>query len=135
MLIISNSKGVLIALLFNGLVKTCYIIAGVVGCIDCTHVQISSPGGNDAELFRNRKQVFSINVQAICDHQLNFTNIIAKWQGSVHDCRIFEWSDISGELETGEAPGLLLGDSGYALKPFLMTPLSNPVTPAELRFI
>lgn len=36
---------------------------GVTGCIDCTHVQIISPGGDCAEVYRNRKGVFSINVQ------------------------------------------------------------------------
>lgn len=36
---------------------------GVTGCIDCTHVRIKSPGGDTAEVFRNRKGVFSINVQ------------------------------------------------------------------------
>ncbi|KAH7961883.1 hypothetical protein HPB52_013099 [Rhipicephalus sanguineus] len=36
---------------------------GVTGCIDCTHVKIKSPGGDDAEVFRCRKGYFSINVQ------------------------------------------------------------------------
>lgn len=36
---------------------------GVTGCIDCTHVRIKSPGGDDAEVFRNRKGYFSLNVQ------------------------------------------------------------------------
>lgn len=36
---------------------------GVSGCIDCTHVPIRSPGGDDAEVYRNRKGYFSINVQ------------------------------------------------------------------------
>ncbi|XP_037558237.1 putative nuclease HARBI1, partial [Dermacentor silvarum] len=36
---------------------------GVTGCIDCTHVRIKSPGGDEAEVFRNRKGVFSVNVQ------------------------------------------------------------------------
>ena len=45
-------------------------IPGVVGLIDCTHIPIISPGGDNAELFRNRKGYFSINVQAICDHEL-----------------------------------------------------------------
>ncbi|KAH7940443.1 hypothetical protein HPB49_000233 [Dermacentor silvarum] len=35
----------------------------VTGCIDCTHVRIKSPGGDDAEVFRNRKGYFSFNVQ------------------------------------------------------------------------
>ncbi|KAH7973310.1 hypothetical protein HPB52_024118 [Rhipicephalus sanguineus] len=38
--------------------------AGVSGCIDCTHVPMKNPGGEDAEVFRNRKGYFSINVQA-----------------------------------------------------------------------
>ncbi|KAG0417812.1 hypothetical protein HPB47_005341 [Ixodes persulcatus] len=36
---------------------------GVTGCIDCTHVRINSSGGDDAEVYRNRKGVFSIDVQ------------------------------------------------------------------------
>nr|CAI5830348.1 unnamed protein product [Callosobruchus analis] len=32
----------------------------VLGAIDCTHVKIKSPGGNDAELFRCRKGVFPL---------------------------------------------------------------------------
>lgn len=36
---------------------------GVTGCIDCTHVRFNSPGGEDAEVFRNRNGVFSVNVQ------------------------------------------------------------------------
>lgn len=35
----------------------------VIGCIDCTHVRIISPGGENAEVFRNRKGWMSINVQ------------------------------------------------------------------------
>ncbi|XP_049520650.1 putative nuclease HARBI1 [Dermacentor silvarum] len=37
---------------------------GVSGCIDCTHVPIKSPGGDHAEVYRNRKGYFSINVQS-----------------------------------------------------------------------
>lgn len=51
-------------------------IPGIVGAIDCTHIPIQSPGGMNAELYRNRKGFYSINVQAICDHQCNFTNIV-----------------------------------------------------------
>ncbi|KAL4721590.1 hypothetical protein ACJJTC_018551 [Scirpophaga incertulas] len=30
----------------------------VIGAMDCTHVRISSPGGEQAEIFRNRKGYF-----------------------------------------------------------------------------
>lgn len=36
----------------------------VSGCIDCTHIPIGNPGGDNAELFRNRKSFFSLNIQA-----------------------------------------------------------------------
>ncbi|KAH7968022.1 hypothetical protein HPB52_005341 [Rhipicephalus sanguineus] len=36
---------------------------GVTACVACTHVRINSPGGDDAEVFRNRKGYFSFNVQ------------------------------------------------------------------------
>ena len=38
---------------------------GVVGTIDCTHIKIPYSRSENAELFRNRKRYFSINVQAV----------------------------------------------------------------------
>lgn len=37
----------------------------VIGAIDGTHIRIQSLGGNDAELYRNRKTYFSINAQMV----------------------------------------------------------------------
>ncbi|KAH9368281.1 hypothetical protein HPB48_008053 [Haemaphysalis longicornis] len=36
---------------------------GVTGCIDCAHIEINSPGGDNAEVYRYRKGYFSINMQ------------------------------------------------------------------------
>ncbi|XP_063416443.1 putative nuclease HARBI1 [Mytilus trossulus] len=58
-----------------------------------------------------------------------FTNISANWPGSTHDSHIFNTSNLCHYLETnnrGLADGLILGDSGYACRPFLMTPYLNP---------
>ncbi|CAN7945794.1 unnamed protein product, partial [Ixodes hexagonus] len=99
---------------------------GVTGCIDCTHVRIKSPGGADPEVFRNRKGVFSVNVQAITGPQLQFLNVVASWPGSVHDSRVFDNSRARVLYEEHRVPGLLLGDMGYACFPFLMTPLADP---------
>ncbi|KAJ8909946.1 hypothetical protein NQ315_004013 [Exocentrus adspersus] len=57
----------------------------VLGTIDCTHVRIMSPGGNEAERYRNRKGYFSWNVQTICDAQLKIMDIVVRWPGSSHD--------------------------------------------------
>jgi len=121
------------------------ILIGVVGCIDGTHIQIDSPRQTEGsslrnhvlepELFRCRKNYFSINVQAVCDADLNFLNIVAKWYGSAHDARVFENSNLFSDLEDGTAPGILLGDSGYALSPFLLTPYRKPITVAQRRLV
>ena len=53
------------------------VFPGVVGAIGCTHIRIQSPGGDDVELFRNRKRFFSLNVQAVCNADMLFTNLVS----------------------------------------------------------
>lgn len=67
-------------------------IPNVVGLIDCTHVKIYSPGGIDAERYRNRKGYFSINVQLVGRYDLKILDIVARWPGSTHDSQIFDRS-------------------------------------------
>ena len=60
-----------------------------------------------------------------------FTNIVARWPGSTHDSFVFNNSHIGQKLESqphSVEDGLLLGDSGYPCKPYLMTPYLNPTT-------
>ncbi|XP_031331955.1 putative nuclease HARBI1 [Photinus pyralis] len=103
----------------------------VIGAIDCTHVRIQSPGGDDAERYRNRKGYFSINVQTVCDAELRIQNIVARWPGSVHDSTIFGNSRLKALMETDYQDYFLVGDSGYPVENYLMTPLLNPNTPAQ----
>lgn len=106
-----------------------------VGSIDCTHVKIISPGGQDPENYRNRKGFFSFNVQAICTADLKIQNIVCRWPGGSHDSTIFANSRVKTLFENGHfGDGLLVGDSGYGVKPYLITPLLNPRTPAEHLF-
>ncbi|KAG6463784.1 hypothetical protein O3G_MSEX014070, partial [Manduca sexta] len=88
--------------------------------------------GLQAETYRNRKGFFSINVQVVCDARLNIRNIIARWPGSVHDSTIFNDSPLCAQMEHGDYGNkLLLGDSGYPCRRYLLTPLLNPSTPNE----
>lgn len=109
----------------------------VIGCIDGTHVRILAPS-EDENAYVNRKGFHSINVQAICDHDGRFTNINASWPGSVHDAHIFRTSQIRTYMEDREQEGfeygVLLGDSGYACRPFLLTPYLNPQNDAQERY-
>lgn len=107
----------------------------VLGTIDCTHVKIESPGGPNAEEYRNRKGFFSWNVQIVCDDKLRIQDIVARWPGRAHDQTVFNNSRIRARFEIGEmGNALLLGDSGYGIRNFLITPLANPHTPAQNLF-
>lgn len=99
---------------------------GVVGAIDCTHIQILRPSVENSEVFRCRKGFFSLNVQAVCGPDLRFHSVVTRWPGSVHDSRIFHNSMLCADLEAGLDPSYhLLGDSEYAIKTYLMTPVSS----------
>jgi hypothetical protein len=106
----------------------------VIGAIDGTHVPIESPGGQDAELFRNRKGFFSLNVQAIVDSTGKFNDIVVRWPGATNDSTIFNNSRICQRFENNEFDGLLIGDSGYACRNYLLTPILNPTTPGQRRY-
>jgi hypothetical protein len=102
-------------------------IPNLIGCIDCTHVRIPAPPNNlHPNEYINRKNYHSINVQAVCDYECVFLDVLAAWPGSVHDSRIFRNSSLFHRLATGALNGILLGDNGYAIFPFLLTPFLRP---------
>ena len=68
---------------------------GVIGAVDGTHIRISKPTNNEAELFRCRKGFYSLNVQVICGHNHLIYDVVARWPGSTHDSRIFRNSSAS----------------------------------------
>ncbi|KAF9813298.1 hypothetical protein SFRURICE_015780, partial [Spodoptera frugiperda] len=82
--------------------QTFYEIAhfpGVIGCIDCTHIKIRSPGGLSSEP-----------------------------GGLAHESFIYNSSAIKQRLNTGILKGIILGDSGYAVSSVLLTPFLSPHT-------
>ncbi|KAK9704342.1 DDE superfamily endonuclease [Popillia japonica] len=80
----------------------------------------------------NRKGWCSLNVQATCDGKERFTSVDAQWPGSVHDSRILKRSNIFGKMRRRQQNGLILGDEGYGITPWLLTPHRNPTTPQEI---
>ena len=103
-------------------------------CVSFDHVEIKCPSTPDAEEYRNRKNWFSINVQAVCTPNLEFSNIVARWKGATHDSRIFHNSSLCAQFERGQHSGLLLGDSGYAQSSYLFTPWPHPTTTEQQRY-
>lgn len=84
--------------------------------MDCTQIPIQDPGGENGELFHNRKGYCSINVQVVCDEKFQITTTVARWPGSTHD------SHVCALLEGHGFQGHLVGDYGYPGHSYLMTP-------------
>ncbi|ENN83189.1 hypothetical protein YQE_00452, partial [Dendroctonus ponderosae] len=104
----------------------------VIGAIDCGHVKLSKSPGDNGELFRNRKGYFSLNVQAICNSNLEFTDIVARWPGSTHDSHLFNNCVRRAMFEQGKyKDAVLVGDARYACRNYLITPLQVCRSPAE----
>ena len=109
--------------------------SGVLGAIDGSHIPIIAPPGDDEKAYVNRKNFHSINLQAVCDANLVFTDVFARCPGSNHDSFVLLLSHLHDQFEAGEfGNGWLLGDSGYALKSWLLTPIAEPTTSAEKKY-
>lgn len=67
----------------------------------------------------------SKNTMVVCGPNLEFFYESTQWPGTVHDARVMWRSSSSREWENGWGPfpnAFLLGDSGYGLKTWLLTP-------------
>ena len=79
--------------------------------------------------------IVSANVQKLCAAMIkNLKILFAWWPGSVHSSRIFRNNRLCAKFKNHDYNGILLGDSGYAVKPYLLTPILNPQTVAERRY-
>ncbi|XP_054746273.1 putative nuclease HARBI1 [Anastrepha obliqua] len=103
-------------------------VGGTIGAIDCTHVSILAPKRHE-EAYVNHHGYHSLNVQMICDPTLKILNVNAKFPGARHDSYIWSSSAVrmvmQRNFEIGNHNLFLIGDSGYPLEPWLMTPLTN----------
>lgn len=101
---------------------------GAIGAIDCTFVNILGPSEHE-EAYVNHHGNHSLNVQAIVDPDTKILNINARWPGARNDAYIWSTSPVRRAMEyhynQGERRTWLIGDAGYPLEPWLMTPLPN----------
>ena len=107
----------------------------VIGCIDGMQIKIQAPTKNEHE-FVNSRGKHSINVEIVCDFDLRIINCVVRNPGSVHDARMLRESSVWRDFER-QPPlldGLILGDSAYPLRQWLMTPFLNPQTRQERHY-
>jgi hypothetical protein len=88
-------------------------------CAPGTHIPAVVPAESSAA-FRNRKGYISQNVLAACDFDMVFCYILAGWEGSTHDGRVFaealkcNFPRVDGKF--------YLADAGYSLTRDTITP-------------
>ena len=110
-----------------------YGMVQAFGCVDGTHIPISSPKTSSQDYFCY-KHYYSINVQAVCNYRGLFMDVDCRWPGSTHDSKVFTNSSLNKKMINGELPRILqsthsddqkvpnylIGDPAYLLIPFCM---------------
>ena len=105
------------------------------------YIPIKKPSDNSSA-YINRKGRYSLNIQAVADHNYCFIDVLIKWPGSVHDARILSTSNLSQSLHNGtipqcrnvivdgqlEVPICILDDPACPLLPYLMKESVGKVT-------
>ena len=103
-----------------------------MGAVDGTRTLMKEPTENAFD-YINRKGHTCINVQATCDYNYRFIDVVVKLPGSVRDARVFKNSTSNFKLRDGSLPAChkamveedavplcILGDPAHPLLPYLM---------------
>jgi hypothetical protein len=90
-----------------------------VGALDGTQLPIHVPAEQRAR-FRNRHGDLSQNVLAVVDFSMNFTYVLAGWEGSAHDGRVLQ--DAVSKGFAAPMGKYYLADAGYANKHLCLSP-------------
>lgn len=110
------------------------------GAIDGCHIPIKCPPGGleSCKEYHNFKNFYSIVLMAMVDSKYRFTWGSCGFPGNSHDSVIFQSTDLWEQIQGGgyipnivrnlngvEVPPLILADSAFQLKPWLMKPYTN----------
>ncbi|XP_060103238.1 putative nuclease HARBI1 [Heteronotia binoei] len=118
-----------------------------IGAVDGCHVAIRAPPGQANE-YINRKKFYSVLLQGTVDHRGRFTDVVIGHSGKNHDAHVLRCSNLIDLMDAGvwvrgnptitingvHVPPVILADSAYPLRRWLMTPYGGNVGPQELRF-
>ena len=96
---------------------------GVVGAVDGIHFPIKQKS-RLGHAYRNSQGYLSIHMQAVCDANFMFLDVHCGNPGSVDDETVYRSCDLRDKLLHDPLPAdlHLVGDAGYPLEPFMLTP-------------
>ena len=90
-----------------------------LGALDGTYIA-AHVQGSDCIPFRNRKGGISQNVLAVCTFGMQFSYILAGWEGSAHDSKVL--NDALSKNFSIPSGKYYLADAGYSNRDWLLTP-------------
>ena len=102
-------------------------LRNVVGAIDCTHFEVVAPQMLNTD-YLDRTRRHSTIAQCVVDASGRFIDANIGWPGSVHDARVLRNSALFARIKAGDiviGPDVLLADSGYPLRSFMITPFDR----------
>lgn len=98
----------------------------MIGCLDGSYISVVTPANKIRSTYTNRHDQTSITLQAICDAEKRFLDVVAGAPSKMHDSRIFKKSPISRTLPTiCEGRFHILADGAYEIREHLLTPYRN----------
>jgi hypothetical protein len=90
-----------------------------IGAIDGSHIPAVAEE-SEQQAFRNCKGFLSQNVLGVVNFDLTFQFALTGWEGTAHDGKVLRDALTKGfKIKPGK---YYLGDAGYALKPYCLTP-------------
>ena len=114
-----------------------YEIAGfpnVIGLIDGTLIKIKTPAHRPQD-FMTRKRFCALNVYICCGPDNRIYDCSVKFPGSVNDSRVFQDTELRRYLQSKPVGfGVVLGDNGYGIQSYLMTPILYPDSVGHRRY-
>ncbi|KAH7952848.1 hypothetical protein HPB49_001765 [Dermacentor silvarum] len=114
-------------------------IPGVIGYVDGSLIAIIATKGDNKAAYMCRKGFYALNSKFICDAGMRILAVDALRPGSDHDAHVCRTTWLRRRFQEGhiaKAGEHLLGDSGYPLEPWLLTPVPGhpPAHIAEGRY-